>query len=342
MSKKRIGIIGCGHWGPKHIRNFHNHSEAEVVRICDLNEKLLAENKKLYPGIETTKDSKEITQADDIDAVIIATPVNTHYKLSKESLLSGKDVLCEKPLTIKTSESQELCDIAEKNKLILMVGHVFLYNPGVLKIKELIQFKEVGDIYYLHAQRTNLGIVRNDVSAVYDLASHDIYVFNYLLDATPKVLAASGKCYLQPNLEDVAFISLEYPNNVMAHVHVSWLDPKKVRGMTVVGNKKMIAWDDMAMTGPVQIYSKRIEREPSYASEDYGSFKLLAKEDEILIPAVKNKEPLKMQAEHFMECIIKRKKPLSDGHNGLEVVKTLEEIENILAKGRSPEALAAK
>lgn len=326
--KKRIGVIGCGQWGPNQIRTFFFHPHAEVVRVCDTDTRRLDAMKGLYRSVEVTTKFEDITQSPDIDAVIITTPVFTHFKLAQDALRHGKDVLCEKPLTHTSAEARDLVKLAQEKKAILMVGHVFLFNPGIVKLKEVLDSKELGEVYYLHAERTNLGPVRKDVNSVFDLASHDIAIFNFLLGAKPKVVSATGKGYLQPQVEDVAFVSLEYPNNVMAHIHVSWLDPKKIRQITVVGSKKMATWDDLASKGPVEIFSKRIEREVYY--KDYGEFHLLAKDGEVVIPAVKAEEPLKRQAEHFMNAILHRSQPIADGRNGLEVVETLEAIQVLL------------
>ena len=330
--KKRIGVIGCGQWGPNQIRTFFFHPQTEVRRVCDKDKARLEAVRELYPAIQTTLNSADITRAADIDAVVITTPVSTHFAIAKEALLHGKDVLCEKPLTIRSGEARELIRIADKQKRILMVGHVFLFNPGVLKLKELIESRELGKNYYFHAQRTNLGPVRSDVNAVYDLASHDISIFNFLLGSTPKVLSAVGKCYLQRGVEDVAFVSLQYPGNILAHVHVSWLDPKKIRQITVVGTKKMMTWDDLSLSGPVEIYAKHVEPDRPY--RDYGEFHLLVKDGEVRIPSVKNEEPLKRQAAHFVDCLFSRKKPVSNGAFALRVVETLEAVEKILAKSR--------
>ncbi len=332
MSKKRIGIVGCGQWGPNQIRSFFFHPKTIVVRICDTDPERLKTNQMHFPGIEITTDFKAVTQASDIDAVVITTPVSSHFKIAEDALSHGKDVLCEKPLSTGVAECEKLAQLAEKNKLILMVGHVFLFNPGILELQKLLHSEETGAIQYLHAQRTNLGPVRQDVNAVYDLASHDLSIFNFLLGAKPKVLSAVGKCYLQKNVEDVAFVSLEYPGNVLAHIHVSWLDPKKVRQITAVGTRRMMTWNDLSPTGPVAIYSKRVEKEPYYS--DYGEFHLLVKEGEIRIPHVKNTEPLKQQADHFVDCIFGRKKPLTDADSAIAVVRTLEEIEKMLVKSR--------
>jgi predicted dehydrogenase len=328
--KKRIGVIGCGQWGPNQIRTFFFHPHAEVVRVCDSDTRRLDAMKAVYRTVQTTTKFEEITQSPDIDAVVITTPVSSHHAIAKSALENGKDVLCEKPLTRTAAEAKELVKLAQDKKCILMVGHVFLFNPGIMKLKEVLDSKELGQTYYLHAQRTNLGPVRKDVNSVFDLASHDISIFNFLLGAKPKVIGAVGRGYLQPQVEDVAFVSLEYPGGVLAHIHVSWLDPKKVRQITVVGSKKMVTWDDLAQNGPVEIFSKRIEREAFY--KDYGEFHLLAKDGEVLIPAVKNEEPLKRQAEHFINCILHRTQPISDGKNGLEVVETLETIQTLLSE----------
>lgn len=325
MSKKRIGIIGCGHWGPNQIHTFFLHPDAQVVRVCDIDKERLKINNSIYKDIETTQNSTDITKAKDIDAVVICTPTITHYSIAKEALLNGKDVLSEKPLATKVQEAEELIKIADEKNLILMVGHLFLFNPGIQKLKELIQTKECGDIYYMHSQRTNLGPIRNDVNVVYDLACHDIYIFNYLLDSKPKVISAIGKRILRTNIEDIAFITLEYPGNILVHIHVSWLDPKKIRELTVVGTKKMLTWNDM-MARPIEIFSKRVERDPYHY--DYGEFHLIAKEGEVLIPHVINTPPLKSQTDHFIECIKKRVKPTCDGKNALDTIEVLNDINN--------------
>lgn len=332
MARKRIGVIGCGQWGPNQIRSFFFHTRTQVVRICDTDSARLEANQALFPSIQTTNNFEDITRSPDIDAVVITTPVSTHFKIAQDALSHGKDVLCEKPLTIHVKESEELALLAEQKKLILMVGHVFLFNPGIVELKRLIDANEMGDLHYLHAQRTNLGPVRHDVNAVYDLASHDLSIFNFLLGAKPKVLSATAKCYLQKSVEDVAFISLEYPGNVLTHIHVSWLDPKKVRQITVVGTKKMMTWNDLSLTGPVEIYSKHVEKGPYY--RDFGEFNLLVKEGEVKIPFIKNTEPLKQQADHFVDCISNRTRPLADAQSAVEVVSTLEEIQEILEKSR--------
>ncbi len=332
MSKKKIGVVGLGQWGPNQIRCFFFHPGTEVVRICDKDPARIKANQEIYPQIDATTDAKKITQADDIDAVVITTPVSSHYEIAKDALLHGKDVLCEKPLTLRLEESEELGRLAHENQRILMVGHVFLFNPGILELKKLIESGEAGELYYLHAQRTNLGPVREDTNSVYDLASHDIAIFNFLLKAEPKVISAIGKCYLQPKIEDVAFISLQYPKNILAHIHVSWLDPKKVRQITVIGDNKMLTWNDLSLSGPLEVYAKHVEWSMHY--KDFGEFHLLVKEGEVRLPHVKNVEPLKAQADHFVRCINERTRPLTDAANAIAVMRPLEAIEKILQAAR--------
>lgn len=332
MDRLRVGVIGCGQWGPNQIRSFFFHPKAQVVRVCDKDVSRLAAITSLYPGVGGTQDSAEITRAADIDAVVVTTPVSTHYALAKDALEHGKDVLCEKPLTIRASEARELAELARAKGRILMVGHVFLFNPGILKLKELLGQSAAGQIYYLHAERTNLGPVRTDANAVYDLASHDLSIFNYLLGGKPRVISAVGKCLLQKGVEDVAFVSLEYPGGILAHIHVSWLDPKKIRQITVVGSEKMITWDDLSLTGPVEVYAKRVERYPNFRG--FGEFYLSVKEGEVLIPHVKHVEPLRQQADHFVSCVLDRKVPLADAEGAAVIVETLEEIERLLAETR--------
>ena len=324
-----LGVIGCGQWGPNHIRNFSHLSGSRVLMCSDLNLKRLQTMKETFRNIHPTNNYKDILKNPRINAVAIATPSHTHYKIVKESLLAGKDVLCEKPLCLKSAEAQELTHLAAKRKKILMVGHVFLFNEGVRKLRELIRNSKLGDLYYLNSVRTNLGPFRTDVNAVWDLATHDIAIFNYLLNASPIEVSAKGGRYLQKNLEDVAFVSLVYPGGILVHIHVSWLDPRKVRQITAVGTKKMVIWDDLDQTGPIKIYDRQVIQQHYY--ETFGEFSLLAKEGDITIPKINSYEPLKTQDAHFVECLRSRKTPLSDGRTGCAVVRILTAIDRSLS-----------
>jgi predicted dehydrogenase len=289
---------------------------------ADLDEERLKAIKALFPDVETTKDYLEILNNPKIDAVCIASPTSTHYKFTKEALEHDKHVLCEKPLAMTPEECLELKALAEKKHKFLMVGHVFLFNPGIVELKKYIQKGELGKIQYAHSERTNLGPFRYDVNALWDLAPHDISIFNYLFDSAPINVSARGQKCLGTSLEDLAFVSLEYPN-ILVNIHVSWLDPKKVRQITVVGDKKMVVWDDLDNAGPISLYDKHVERTAHYY-ETYGEFQLLSKVGSITIPNIAFSEPLKLEAQYFIDCIQKKTPPtLADAQKGYEVVKTL-------------------
>ena len=330
-----IGIIGCGHWGPNHIRNFMRSSQARVDRCADLSRARLEAIEAQYPGMRVTEDYRELLSDDGIDAVVVATPTATHFEIVRASLLAGKDVLCEKPLALDAEGCDELVAIAEKEGRILMVGHVFLFNVGIGMLREYRRYGIYGEIRYLYARRTNLGPFRSDVNVVWDLATHDVSILSYVLEEEPVEVTAKGAAFLQPGIEDVAFVSLTYRSGIVAHLHVSWLDPKKVREITVVGDKKMVVWNDMEWESPIQIYDRGVTIEPFYA--DFGEFQLLPRRGDVSIPAVRLIEPLKTQNEHFLEAVRKRTPPLSDGRFARNVVKVLEAIDASMKGGGIPQ-----
>ena len=329
-----IGVIGCGHWGPNHIRVFSQSLNSKVAMCADLDEKRLSSIKALYPGIQTTKDYREILNNKEIQAVIICVPTNMHFRFAKEALEHGKHVLCEKPLALVAEECILLKSLAEQRKKILMVGHIFVFNLGITKLREYIQSGEIGKVQYAHSERTNLGPFRYDVNALWDLAPHDISIFNYLLNSRPVGVSARGQKCLGNTLDDLCFATIEYPDNILVNVHVSWLDPKKVRQITIVGDKKMLVWDDLDSVGPIKLYDKHVEKTSVYY-ETYGEFQLLSREGNITIPNVGFNEPLKAQGKFFIDCIEGRSAPDSaDAQKGYEVVKTLCAIsESVEKKG---------
>jgi predicted dehydrogenase len=327
----RIGILGLGHWGPNHLRTFSSLPGCAVLKAADLQASRLQALAPSFPQTEFVSDVEEVLHGDDIDAVVIATPTGSHFKLAHAALSAGKDVLCEKPLTLTARESTTLTALARSRGRILMVGHVFLFNPGILWLKNYLDSGGAGRILYVHATRTNLGPIRSDVNAAFDLASHDISILNFLLGGVPGSVNATGQAYLSPHVEDVVFVSLVYPGDVLANVHVSWLDPKKVREITVVGEKRMVVWNDLSAEGPITVYDKGVIREPYYS--DYGEFNLLVRQGEISIPHVKQYEPVRAQAAHFVDCIKERKTPRADGEGGLAVVRVLEAVKNSLSAG---------
>lgn len=320
-SRIRIGVIGFGHWGPNHVRNFSALDGAQVQRICDASPDRLEAARRSCPGIAVCDDAKAVIDASDIDAVVVATPTSTHFRLVKAALLAGKDVLCEKPLAKTTGECRELVALAQEQGRILMVGHVFLYNSGVLQLKSDLQNGTLGGVYYMDAVRTNLGPMRSDVGAIYDLASHDISIFNFLLGSSPTEVSATGNAVLQKGIEDVGFLTLYYPSGVVCHVHTSWLNPRKVRQLTVVGDKKMAVWDDMNNLEPIRYYDKGVTAGP-YSS--FGEFQLILRDGQITIPKIKLSEPLQAQDAEFVSCIKSRRQPLANGAMGLSVVETME------------------
>lgn len=318
-----IGVIGCGHWGPNHIRIFSHLPSSKVLMCADPEQSRLDAVRKTFLNVQVTKDHKDILDNPDIQAVCIAAPTNLHYSLTKEALERGKHVLCEKPLAMTPEECMELKELAERTKKILMVGHIFLFNAGIIWLKEYVRSGELGKIYYAYSTRTNLGPFRYDVNALWDLAPHDISIFNYLFDSSPLTVSGCGQKCLGESLEDLAFATLEYPDNILANVHVSWLDPKKVRQITIVGDKKMVVWDDLDNVGPIKLYDKHVEKTKTFY-ETYGEFQLLSQEGSITMPKVGVSEPLKRQGEYFLECIAQNAPAdVSDAQKGLDVVKTL-------------------
>ena len=338
MSVLGIGVIGCGHWGPNHVRVFSQIRDSRVVACADPDAKRLEAVREQHPQVKLFPDYREILSMPEVDAVVVAAPTRVHYPLVKAALEANKHVLCEKPLCTVSREAVELVELAKARQVVLMTGHVFLFNSGIVKLKELVGSGDPGSIYYLRALRTNLGPVRRDVNSVFDLATHDIAIFNWILNARPESVSAVGGQFLQESIEDVAFISLRYPNNVLGHIQVSWLDPKKLREIVVVGDKKMVIWDELAPAGPIAIYDKTVVRHENY--EDFGQFQLLAREGDITIPKVRLEEPLKVQNRFFLKCVGEGRLPMNDGSFAIDVVKVLEAIEKSLKSGGAPALVA--
>lgn len=336
-----LGVIGCGHWGPNFVRNFSLMTAINVFWVCDLDQERLAHIKQLYPTVKVTKGYKKIIKDQRIDAVIIATPTVTHYQVAKECLLCNKHVLVEKPLAIKVRDAEELVELAEEKRRILMVGHTFEYNPAINKISEFIKKGRLGKIYYLYSTRTNLGPLRSDVSALWDLVPHDISIFSYLLNSQPLKVTAQGARYLQKGIEDVVFITLYYPHNVVAGIHVSWLNPRKVREITIVGSKRMVVFDDLSSTSPIRLYDKGVIRKPYPPPyyDTFGEFQLIIREGDVTIPRIEMKEPLQLECKHFLECLAHKMQPRSSGKVGLKVVKVLEAARKSLENGGKVQAV---
>ncbi|MFI5364861.1 MAG: Gfo/Idh/MocA family protein [Candidatus Binatia bacterium] len=325
----RIGQIGLGYWGPNLLRNMLSVPQAQVVAVADLDRNRLCEvAQNGRSGLATTQDYREVLARRDVDAVVIATPAASHGQLAHEALLAGKHVLIEKPLAMNVTEGSRLVELADRHGLVLMVGHTFLYNAAVQRLKQYLEDGELGEVFYIYSQRLNLGRVREDVNALWNFAPHDVSILLYLLQRTPLEVTARGFAYLQPNVEDVVFITLAFPANVSAHIHISWLDPHKVRQMTVVGSRKMAVYDDVSTDARIVLYDRGVDRVPTADSprdfKSFAEFQLQLRSGDVTIPALKFPEPLRSECKHFVDCILQGHAPLTDGRHGLEVVKVLE------------------
>lgn len=317
-----VAVVGAGYWGKNLVRNFATTKQCALRYVCDINESLLAAHKRNFPFIETTTDVDAVLRDDAVQAVVIATPVPTHFDIAGRALRAGKHVYVEKPLTVRASQARELVDLAKEAKLRLMVGHLLEYHPAVNYLKDMLERGQLGEPYYMYTQRVNLGIVRQNENAWWSLAPHDIAVICYLLDSEPVSVTASGQCYLQRDIEDVVFATIKFADGKMAHVHCSWLDPHKIRRMTVVGPQKMVTFDDMEATEKIRIHDKgaaiRHDITTSYA--DIISLRF----GDITIPTILGGEPLSLECRHFVECVLENRPVRSDGADGLRVVQVLE------------------
>ncbi len=334
MSNLHIAQIGAGYWGPNLIRNFVQLDDVADFTVCDLDAVRLDKIKKQYPHIKITQSADEVMKNPFVDAVIVATPVATHYEIAKKALCSGKHVMVEKPLAMNSRQAEDLIGIATENQKILMVGHTFLYNAAVIKAKEYIEKGELGEIYYILSQRLNLGRVRQDVNAMWNLAPHDISIILYWLGEMPSRISAKGLTFLQDGIEDVVFMDLDFPSGRAAHIHVSWLDPSKTRKMVVVGSKKMLVYDDVSADAKIVIFDKGIDKKHILRElpdiENFGQFQLMQRSGDIYIPKVEFKEPLSIECKHFIDCIKNGQTSLTSGENGLAVVNVLEKAQQKL------------
>jgi predicted dehydrogenase len=307
--------------------------DSEVVGCADLRENRLGHMKNLYPRVNTTHDDSELINAEDIDAIVIATPPETHFEIAMRAMAAGKHVFVEKPLATSSADCETLVATAKKNDLTLMVGHTFLYTAAVNKIKELIESGELGDILYINTTRVNLGIFQENINVVWDLAPHDVSILNYILGSAPEGVGAHGHSYIRKNVEDVAFLFFKYPGSIMAHAHVSWLDPNKIRKTTVVGSKKMLVYDDISSLEKIRIYDKGVTVQPHY--DTFGEFQLSYRFGDIFIPKLDDSEPLKVECQHFLDCIMGGVEPRSSGGHGLDVVRVIEAANESLANSGS-------
>jgi len=333
-----IAAVGAGAWGKNHIRVFSELPKVRLKYVCDSDPSKLAFVRKAYPQSQTVENLKPILQDPEVRGVVVASSAISHYPLSKEILLAGKDVLVEKPMALNEKDAEEMLEIAEKKDRILMVGHLLIYHSVVDRLKEMISSGELGKIHYIYTQRVNLGVIRQDENALLSFAPHDLSVILHLIEEKPVVVSAHGESYVQNGIEDVVFLSLRFSDGKMANVHLSWLDPHKLRKITIVGSRKMAVFDDMEVSEKLKIYDKGV-RSPSY--DTYGEY-LSLRFGDITIPNVKMVEPLRAEAEHFIHCIESREGPKTSGRDGLEVVRILIAAQESLKKKGIPVNVGGK
>jgi len=326
-----VAVVGCGYWGPNLVRNFGTLSECRVKLACDTNADRLAHIKRLNPGVVTTCQFDDIINDPDIDAVAIATPFCLHFEMGKKCLQAGKHTLIEKPMARSVQECEELMQLAERHKLTLMVGHTFIYSTPVKKIKEMVVSGELGEIQYISSRRLNLGLFQKDINVAWDLAPHDISIILYVLDEVPVSINCQGKCHVTERIEDVTNMTLNFTNGAFATIQSSWLDPNKVREMMFVGRKKMLVYNDVEPIEKIKIYDKRVEIPPHY--DTFAEFQYSYHYGGVYAPFLQLVEPLKVECEHFLDCIKTGAKSESSGLEGLRVVQVLEAATMSLRNG---------
>jgi predicted dehydrogenase len=317
----RVGVIGYGYWGPNIVRNFHSQEQCEVVLVADRNAKCADRLKKVFPSIGFTTDEDQILTSKDIDVVAVVTPVWTHYELAKKALENNKHVFVEKPFTYSVAQGEELVELAERKNLKIMVDHTFLFTGAVRKIKELVDRKELGDLYYYDSLRVNLGLFQHDVNVIWDLAPHDLSIMDYVISEKPEAVVATGERHLN-GVEDVAFITVYFPKRIIAHVNVNWLSPVKVRTTLIGGEKKMLVWNDLEADEKLRVYDKGV----SMSTNPSNLHQLLVsyRSGDMWAPQVEQVEALRAETAYFLKCINENLKPFNDGEAGLRVVRILE------------------
>jgi predicted dehydrogenase len=327
----KVGVVGCGYWGPNLVRTFRSLPDCHLKAMCDISAERLKHLSALYPDVQGQASYEHMLNGVGVDAVVVATSVKLHFPMAKAALLAGKHTMIEKPMASSSEQCAELVEIARKKGLILMVGHTFLYSPAVRKIKEIVACGDLGDIRYICARRLNLGLFQKDINVAWDLAPHDISIVLHLLEESPCSVNCRGSAHVTPGIEDVTSMSLTFPKDRSAIIHSSWLDPRKVREMTIVGSRRMIVYDDVAQQEKIRIFDARVERPPHY--DTFAEFHYAYHYGDTYAPYVKQEEPLKTECQHFLECIQQGREPLTHGGQGLELVRILEASSESLRRG---------
>ena len=341
MTDKKIVLaqVGCGYWGPNVLRNFSAQPDCRVKYVVEISPERQAYVRANFPQSEVVSSLETILKDPEIDAVVIATPASSHYDFAKQTLEADKHAFVEKPLATSTQEAEVLIKLAAERNKILMAGHTFLYNAAVRYARELLATEQLGELYYIYSQRLNLGQVRSDVNAWWNLAPHDVSILLYLMNnELPVSVTAQGVSYIQPGIEDVVFATLKWANGVIGHIHVSWLDPGKIRKMTLVGSRRMVVYDDVS-DDKIAIYDKGVDRVPKIGErmdyDDQHKFQLIHRTGDILLPKINFQEPLKTEASHFLECLRGGKPPLTGPKHARDVVAVLEATQLALTSGQA-------
>jgi predicted dehydrogenase len=333
MSKDliRVGVVGCGYWGPNHARNLSSLPDCRLAALCDEDCQRLAHLKSFHQGVECYTSFDEMLQTAKLDAVVIATGLRSHFCLTQKSLLAGLHTLVEKPMASSSEECNALVELAAKQKKVLMVGHTFLYSPHVRKIKEIVEAGDIGEIQYISSRRLNLGLFQKDINVTWDLAPHDLSIILYIIGEMPLTVNCCGKAHVSRGVEDVTSTCLGFRRNRLATVHNSWLDPRKVREMTIVGTRRMIVYDDVAQLEKIKIYDSRVEVPPHY--DTFAEFHYAYHYGDMYVPYIRQEEPLKVECQHFLDCIQNGVQPLTGGTHGRDLVRVLEAASSSLRRG---------
>jgi predicted dehydrogenase len=333
-----VGVLGCGYWGPLLVRNFKGLPDCQLQAVCDVDVARVKHVCGLYPDVEAMTAPQQFITERGLDAVVIATPVKSHYSLAKASLLAGKHTFIEKPMATSSEQCEELIDIAERNGLILMIDHTFLYSAPVRKIVEIVQAGDLGEIRYINSRRLNLGLFQKDINVAWDLAPHDISIILHILGEFPVAINCQGNAHVTPQVEDVTNMSLLFPHKRFATIQSSWLEPRKIREMTIVGSRRMIVYDDLPTTEKIRIYDVRVERPPHY--DTFAEFQYSYHYGDSYIPHLQQEEPLQLACRHFIDCIETNCQPITGGRHGLEMVRVLEAATASLKMSGAPVTLS--
>jgi predicted dehydrogenase len=338
-NKITVGVVGCGYWGPNLLRNFAENETAELRWMCDLDPKRLNAMGRRYPATQTTIDYKSLLDDPRLDAVAIATPVWTHFDFARDALEAGKHVLVEKPLTASVAEAEQLIELAERNSLTLMVDHTFVYTGAVSKIKEIVESSELGDLLYFDATRINLGLFQDDINVVWDLAPHDFSIMDFVIESQPEALTATGSCHIKKGIENIAYVMLRFPNELIAHFHFNWLSPVKIRHTLIAGSRKMVVYDDIEPTEKVRVYDRGVTTTQSENDMDKeAAYRTLVsyRTGDVWVPKLDSTEALHYVCKEFLSAIAQSRRPLTDGQAGLRVVRLLEAAQRSIDQGGSP------